>query len=95
MPSSAPFQTPSRHCQKAKAVAEAMRGAGCPVELFLYPGCGHGFMNVLTGEGQALIESEWGGGAGGQGSEGWEGVGREGGQGQAERSHACMCARCV
>lgn len=82
MPSSAPFQTPSRHCQKAKAVAEAMRGAGCPVELFLYPGCGHGFMNVLTGEGQALIESEWGGGWGpGKRRLGGSGAGRGPGAG--------------
>eukprot|EP00775_Hariotina_reticulata_P010146 gene10146-10304_t len=42
--------------QAIKAVVEKIEAAGGLVELFMYAGCGHAFMNALTPGGQAKIK---------------------------------------
>eukprot|EP00878_Enallax_costatus_P008358 GHUV01008736.1.p1 GENE.GHUV01008736.1~~GHUV01008736.1.p1 ORF type:complete len:169 (+),score=42.35 GHUV01008736.1:487-993(+) len=37
-------------------VVDKMKAAGVPVELFMYPGSGHAFMNGLTEQGRAKIK---------------------------------------
>lgn len=38
-------------------VYEKMKAASCPVELFMYDGCGHAFMNGLTEQGREKIKA--------------------------------------
>lgn len=38
-------------------VVDAMKAAGCPVQLYMYPGCGHAFMNALTESGREKIKT--------------------------------------
>jgi hypothetical protein len=45
-------------CQAIKAVVDKIKAAGGAVELFMYDGCGHAFMNALTPGGQAKIKGQ-------------------------------------
>ena len=42
--------------QTIHKVVDKMKAAGVPVELFMYPGSGHAFMNGLTEQGRAKIK---------------------------------------
>ncbi|GBF90985.1 carboxymethylenebutenolidase [Raphidocelis subcapitata] len=43
--------------ESAQKVFDKMKAAGCDVELFLYDGCGHAFLNALTDEGREKIKT--------------------------------------
>lgn len=42
--------------ESIKKVVDSMKAAGASVELFMYDGSGHAFMNALTEKGRAKIK---------------------------------------
>jgi hypothetical protein len=50
--------------ESIKKVVDSMKAAGANVELFMYDGSGHAFMNALTEKGRAKIKGGWDAGCG-------------------------------